>query len=828
MLLLLRSIALAALAIVLVQLPLYAQPSRVVSGMVVDSSNGEPIVGASIHVRDTRRGTYTRSGGRFRLPIEDSHKVLTVRSIGFSERTISVPEKTDNLRIALQQSDTKASTVTVVADITPDQLIRLAIARKEENAKRIKTVISTLYSKMRVDMGGSLMDGEEGAKNMITETFSKVYERRQPDPVKEVVILQRRQTKNILPTENLAVFDEFFDFTRDEITLIKTRLITPLGRDALDEYEYTITSKKLLGNKYIYELAFEPKSRIFPGFEGTLSIVEGTFQLIAAAFAPTDETAIPFLNGLKFEQRYERYDDSIWVPAFQLATAGASVALIKGLAEIDVRFSMQTYATDVQVNVPLPDSVGKAPSQTTTSGSMEVTSSSVSMSVGQGGKRITVLPDADSTKSEFWEAHAFAEPTEEEREIYRRIDSIGPRKDSSGLGPDSLGRAIGSAPKVGLINLPSIGGVGLGLSPVLDRSTITGLMYGGELIAATSYANLKVMGSANGKGVLAGSVGLTANIIRDSSVRLDATTKVFSIVTTLQGTRSIASRFESFDFTDILFAENLDYFRRDGFDVGAKLTVGRFNLSALYADARHINMPVVTEINRTPVTADAGAYRTAHGSVNIGQPTLVDNLLGTSWPVFGAVNALYGQETITAHTFSNIEVHLGTVVPTFATGYNPMELSLDVKGGLATNAMPRQYQFNALRRFVVFGSRTDLATVPRNAYGGTEYISGHAEHNFTDIWWRAIGLPVYNGRGIDVIGKISAMNMVQRGQAVESGRIYDSTNGWYTEAGFAVSRIPTFISDLLFLRFDALWPVGPIAAPRGSFGWSITLSSPIL
>ena len=205
------------------------------------------------------------------------------------------------------------------------------------------------------------MDGEEGAKNMITETFSKVYERRQPDPVKEVVILQRRQTKNILPTENLAVFDEFFDFTRDEITLIKTRLITPLGRDALDEYEYTITSKKLLGNKYIYELAFEPKSRIFPGFEGTLSIVEGTFQLIAAAFAPTDETAIPFLNGLKFEQRYERYDDSIWVPAFQLATAGASVALIKGLAEIDVRFSMQTYATDVQVNVPLPDSAGGHP-----------------------------------------------------------------------------------------------------------------------------------------------------------------------------------------------------------------------------------------------------------------------------------------------------------------------------------------------------------------------------------------------------------------------------------------------------------------------------------
>ena len=32
--------------------------------------------------------------------------------------------------------------------------------------------------------------------------------------------------------------------------------------------------------------------------------------------------------------------------------------------------------------------------------------------------------------------------------------------------------------------------------------------------------------------------------------------------------------------------------------------------------------------------------------------------------------------------------------------------------------------------------------------------------------------------------------------------------GWYTEAGFGVGRIPTFLIDVLTLRFDAAWGLG--------------------
>lgn len=810
-----------------------AQQARVLQGIVVDSASGVPLSAASVFVQGTKRGTFSSRNGRFRLPLEADHRYITVRSIGYKERTFIIPDQTDSLRFALMVSDLTTATVTVTAGMTPEELIRRAVLRKEENASRIKTTISTLYSKMRLDRDRLKVEDEEVITNSIKETFSKVYEQRGPNPIKEIVILQRRQTKDVAAGENLMAFDEFFDFTRDDLTILKTRLITPLGREALDEYNYTITNKRMLGDKIIYELSFEPKARIFPGFEGTLSIVEGTYQLIAASFAPTEETAFPFIRGLHFEQRYERYDDSIWVPAYLSAKGGVNFTVIAGLAEIKMQIHAQTYATDVQVNVPLPDSVTQPKTKTSTVASVGLSSNSVNFAVTSSGKKITVAPDADTAKSEFWDAHAFAEPSAEERAIYKRADSIAPKldslrkqRDSSNLRDGSPSLASGSSG--GLLHLFRVGPVNVGLTPVLDRSTITDVMYGGVLGFASNDVKVSLMGAFGSKSTRAGSVEILANILNNGDARLDASTRVFSSITTLQGTRNVSRRFETLELTDLLFATNLDYFRRDGFDVAAKLAMGRANLSAVFTDARHINMPVIAEVNHLPIPADAGAYRTVQMSVGVGHPTFVDNLMGTSWPVFGTVSAMYGQELTASQSFSNLEVHVGSVLSTFTTGYHPMQLSLDVKGGIAVDSMPRQFQFNALRRYFFLGSSTDMATVPVNAYGGTAFVSLHAEHNFSDMWWRLLRLPTFNGRGIDIIAKFNAMNMVQRGNPVVAGEVYDSTNGWYTEAGFALSRIPSFVSDLLFLRFDALWPVGGLALPRGSFGWAITLSSPLL
>ena len=68
----------------------------------------------------------------------------------------------------------------------------------EENNDRITSVVSTLYSKMRIRIDGQI-PGMDGPDESITETFSKVYDQRKPERKKRVHILKRRQNKQTLP-----------------------------------------------------------------------------------------------------------------------------------------------------------------------------------------------------------------------------------------------------------------------------------------------------------------------------------------------------------------------------------------------------------------------------------------------------------------------------------------------------------------------------------------------------------------------------------------------------------------------------------------------------
>jgi len=214
--------------------PCRSVAQSLLTGNVIDSATGAPIGGASIRVDGTTRGTYTNTRGTFRLPLTEGATSVLVRSIGFKEQRIAIEGKT-TLNVTLIPSSVKYGAVNVVADITPEEIIRRAAARVKENAERIQTIEQTLYTKMisKVDQSGL---AASGPRERITETFSKVYDRRRPDPVKHVKILQRRQTANVAASENIAVFDSFFDFTEPEAVIFKTRLITPVSEEAVDEY----------------------------------------------------------------------------------------------------------------------------------------------------------------------------------------------------------------------------------------------------------------------------------------------------------------------------------------------------------------------------------------------------------------------------------------------------------------------------------------------------------------------------------------------------------------------------------------------------------------
>ncbi|MCU0330113.1 MAG: DUF5686 and carboxypeptidase regulatory-like domain-containing protein [Candidatus Kapabacteria bacterium] len=816
---------LAITSVILVSATVAHTQTTLWTGTVRSSANGEGLDGAGVRVLGTNKGTYTRSGGRFRLNLPTATYRLIVRSVGHADDTIRVTPDNTTLDIVLKELPSRGRMMTVTADISAEEVIRRAIERRKENADRIQTAVFSIYSKMRSNIGVDVLT-EADTSNSIQETFATVYEQRKPNLKKHTVIRSRRQTKNIPAAANLTVFDDFFDFTTDELKLFATTLTTPLGKDALDDYRFTMQERTMIGKDYVYVINFEPKSRLFPGFEGQLSIIERTYNVVQARFAPTSETALPFIKGLTFEQRYERTPDSIWVPTYQFVTGRFDANILTGLASVGGGIAVQAYVTDVAINGPIADSIF-APRNVIPKDSMSVFGEDEGRKTGtiaiDDDVYTTVVDDADSAKPEFWDRTSVAEQSDEERELYRKVDSIEANKKPKRR--DDEQSAFGSSG--GLLSY-QFGPVGVAIDPIITRTTVTNWLYGADAKATVGDVVVRAIGALGDRETQVGSVGATWTLAlgKESSVKIGA--DVFSNLGTLQNTQRGRSDVPFVDAAEVIYAERSDFFRREGWSAFASAEVGRFDFRLGFEDMRHRRMDVLVPPGRPSLAPAEGAFRVASLAVSAGKASFLETFLDPTagWPVRPRVSASVGQNVAADAVFQSVHVSLATDVPTFSTGYAPMMLAINVGAGIASTNTPVQFQFNAFRRFEVFGEANNLMTVPINAFGGTQVVQLIAEHNFTDLWWRALGLPTVNNRGIDLLASYGAMRFVQQGESPLAG-FYRGTPDWYQEAGFGLARIPTFLSDFLFLRFDARWPVGTAKSLGGTFGWSIGLSSPL-
>ena len=804
-----------------------ADDGGVLQGIVLDSLSKRPIPGVAIRAKGASIGTYSKTNGRFRLPVSSSVRQLQVRGMGYQQRTIDVVENATELRIVLIPTNVNLPTVNVEEKISAQEVIKRAIARKDQNNKRIQTLEQTLYSKVRATLDAGAISRKEGPADIITETFSTITEQRFPERRKHTRITQRRQTANIRSQENLAVFDAFFDFTEDENNILNTRLVTPLGKNALDEYNFTIDRKVILDNLWVYEISFAPKSKLFPGYEGTLSIYEDSYQVVAAKFAPSQETAFPFLKNFMIEQRYDKVQDTLWVPTYQQASAELKVKVMP-FVEIKANVSAQINVSAVRANIDVPDSLFPPVDPDSAENRVRTNASGATIEVRNrdGSRRTVVDPEADSVKPEYWDKYAFAEQSEEERKIYARQDSI-KKSDPDNDDDGPRGPLAGS-----MLNIGSIGGVAFGLDPYINRTGITGTLYGPALAVVAPRFRITASAGFGSAGTRVGRADLDVRLFRSQGYGISALGSVFSSVASIQDARNSQLAFTSIDVANLIYAEYSDFYRRDGVDLGLRLRAPWGTTTVGGSWARHFNVPLVEDLKRDRALAVPGNYRVfgVRSQLFEGRGGALGSLFSATKdnPVTGSIHGIYGTELTSNTSFWSIDASITGHIPTVRTGYSPMMLDLTLEAGLQPAETPQQYRFVTMRSFPVLGMTNMFATININRFAGTEYATLHAEHNFTDLWWRAIGLPALTfGRGVDLIGRFSATNVVQRAKPLAAGQFFDSSNGYYMEAGFAVSRIPSYISDFIFLRVDARWPVGPRAS-QGSFGWILTLSSPLM
>ena len=88
--------------------------NHTISGTILDA-NGAPVVGASIAVKGSNRGTSTDNNGSFMLTVPDNARTLVISAVNFSPLEVGITGKTSIGTLSLQAANKSLSEVVVVA-----------------------------------------------------------------------------------------------------------------------------------------------------------------------------------------------------------------------------------------------------------------------------------------------------------------------------------------------------------------------------------------------------------------------------------------------------------------------------------------------------------------------------------------------------------------------------------------------------------------------------------------------------------------------------------------------------------------------------------------
>ncbi|WP_162416345.1 SusC/RagA family TonB-linked outer membrane protein [Cyclobacterium roseum] len=127
-----------------------------VSGIITDERTGDPMIGASILVRNTTKGTVTDLDGRFNLNFDDNASAtLVISSLGYLSQNIDVgPNTNTTLSVALQEDATNLEEVVVTGLASSVKRSNLANAvssvssRELTGTTTIQTTDGALYGKI--------------------------------------------------------------------------------------------------------------------------------------------------------------------------------------------------------------------------------------------------------------------------------------------------------------------------------------------------------------------------------------------------------------------------------------------------------------------------------------------------------------------------------------------------------------------------------------------------------------------------------------------------------------------------------------------------------
>src|SRR5262245_57861123 len=133
-------VALAALA------PAALGQSRIITGRVSDSLTTAPVTSGQVSVVGTIIGTSIKDDGTFTVAVPAREVMLSIRSIGFKRRELTVPASENSVTVTLQRDYFQLEAIVVTGQATGVERRNLANAVATVSAEQLSQVSSVSVS----------------------------------------------------------------------------------------------------------------------------------------------------------------------------------------------------------------------------------------------------------------------------------------------------------------------------------------------------------------------------------------------------------------------------------------------------------------------------------------------------------------------------------------------------------------------------------------------------------------------------------------------------------------------------------------------------------
>ena len=315
-------------------LPAAAQ-RLVISGQVVEATNGEPVPFASIFIPKTSTGVTADADGKFKLAVAGTPDSIAASALGFAIQQRKLSDAAVQTVLFRLKTGGVALAEVVVTSRQPEnpafRILREVQKHKPQNERGALTAAEyDSYNRIEtslIDLPASLSErkvikdiralavrqGAVAAADpdaplpiFASEVGSRVYQKN--SPLRRREDLMHNQMRGVGPREGSVLSQmlgsnfQNFDFYPNWQNVLGKDFISPIAEGGRATYDYDLQDSVFVGKDWCYKIAVTPRRAHDLAFKGTIWITAESYALRRVDVGASPNANINFVNDLRISQ----------------------------------------------------------------------------------------------------------------------------------------------------------------------------------------------------------------------------------------------------------------------------------------------------------------------------------------------------------------------------------------------------------------------------------------------------------------------------------------------------------------------------------------------